>query len=81
VPETKGLSLEELSVVFRIPLARHARFGVEQARAFFNWCLLRNPKWPVLLEKKARPEHIDHMRHGFAEDEGEDGVVAGGLRK
>jgi len=82
VPETKGLSLEELSDVFRIPLARHARFGIEQARAFSNWCLSRNPKWPVLLEKKARVVEVEVMRHGFAEGEEEegDGAVVDGLR-
>jgi hypothetical protein len=64
----EGLSLEELSDVFRIPLARHARFGVEQARAFFNWCLSRNPNWPVLLEKKQRVVEVEQMKHGYAEE-------------
>jgi len=45
----EDLSLEELSDVFRIPLAKHARLGIEQARALFSWCLSRNLKWPVLL--------------------------------
>lgn len=66
VPETKGLTLEELSDVFRIPTARHAGFGVEQAQAFINWCLLRNPgmKMPVLLEKRTRKPEIEELKHG-----------------
>jgi hypothetical protein len=76
VPETKGLSLEELSDVFRIPTARHARFGLEQARAFFNSVLSRNAKWPVLLDRKPRVVEVEHMKHGFAE-EGDVATVAG----
>lgn len=68
VPETKGLSLEELSDVFRIPTARHAKFGFEQAGAFFNWCLARNPRWPVLLQKKPRVVEVEHMTHGYTEE-------------
>ena len=71
VPETKGLSLEELSAVFRIPLVEHAKFGLEQARAFFNCCLSRNHRWPVLLDKTPRVVEVEHMRHGFAEEDGD----------
>jgi hypothetical protein len=53
VPETKSLTLEELSDVFVIPLAEHASHGVKQARAFFDWCLVE----------------LEHIKHGFAEEE------------
>jgi hypothetical protein len=69
VPETKSLTLEELSDVFVIPLAEHASHGVKQARAFFDWCLLRNPEWPVLLKEKQRMVELEHIKHGFAEEE------------
>lgn len=77
MPETKGLSLEELSEVFKIPTAMHARFGLDQARAFFNWCLSRNPglQMPVLLDKSPNStnarrgftEEIEEIKHGFTE--------------
>lgn len=69
VPETKGLTLEELSDVFRIPTARHARFGLQQASVFFRRRLSRNSglKMPVLLQKRARdgvPQVIEIKQGG-----------------
>jgi hypothetical protein len=64
VPETQRLTLEELSDVFGIPLARHASHGIKQARAFFNWCLSRYPEWPVLLEEKQDAVELVRINHG-----------------
>lgn len=66
VPETKNLTLEELSEVFRIPTARHARFGLQQAKAFIMWCFRRNPglQMPVLLKKSPQSRQMDIIYHG-----------------
>jgi len=41
VPETKGLSLEELDQVFSIPTKKHAKYGLQQLAYFFQRFVLR----------------------------------------
>jgi hypothetical protein len=64
----EGLSLEELSDVFRIYLAKYAKFGIEQAGAFSNWCLSQKSRWPVLLKEEQKMVVVEHTKHECAEE-------------
>ena len=66
VPETKGLTLEELSQVFKKTTKEHAGFGLLQAKAFFSWCIGRNSHFemPAFLEKRPREIELPVLVYG-----------------
>jgi len=63
LPETKGLSLEELDQVFSVPTHVHAAYGMRQVPYFFKRYLLR---------QKIEPERLYEREHyeGGHEEEG-----------
>lgn len=61
VPETRQLTLEELTKVFERPLHEHMKMGIKQARYFFTG---RWQKISQLSEKDARAEGVQRSHGG-----------------
>ncbi|EAW11993.1 sugar porter family MFS transporter [Aspergillus clavatus NRRL 1] len=52
MPETKGLTLEELDQVFSVSTRAHVMYGLQQVRYFFQQYILRKNVKPVLLYER-----------------------------
>ena len=73
LPETKGLSLEELDQVFSVPTHKHAAWAMRSIGYFFRHYILRQKN--VKLEQLyTREEPTDHDGY-HAASEGEKGVA------
>lgn len=61
VPETKGLTLEQLDEVFNIKTSEHMAHGMEELRWFFSTYILRQVRRkPVLLTfEENEPRYVD----------------------
>ncbi|KAF8461334.1 MFS sugar transporter [Kalaharituber pfeilii] len=64
VPETKGLSLEELDQVFSVPTRVHATWGLRQVPYFVNRYLLRRDVKKEVLYRRDDDETEVHEAHG-----------------
>lgn len=72
VPETKGLSLEELDQVFSVPTHVHAAYGIRQIGYFFRRYLLRQDVKPEVLYQ--REDETTLQDEGAEHREGEKAV-------
>jgi hypothetical protein len=60
VPETKELSLEQLTWVFEQPISVHVKLGQQQALAFLKWCV--HPSRPLQMPKLEMPSVDEELR-------------------
>lgn len=63
MPETKGLSLEELDQVFSVPTRVHAKWGGRQIPYFFKRYILRQD-----VQKEELYHREDETVHSYGEE-------------
>lgn len=67
LPETKGLSLEELDQVFSVPSHVHAAYGIRQVGYFFRRYVLRQDVKPEILYQRETEEDSEPVEQAYHE--------------